>query len=209
MRNGNGNRHRRGGRLTPRALAPPSAHSSRGVAGAVRPLTMAHPGRGGQGRPPLRVKRKPTQPMGTVIAPAAGERALHEAPLRRNGQSDKNTVGAIHESPASAVTTTTAGRVDGKRRQYHRRGRRPRRPGHGIGHRPGWSSPPSSVSFADTFSPRRRRERLLLSGHGRSRAPPLRIVVVPGCRLSGHGGRNAVLAAHAGAALRIGRVISP
>ena len=132
---------------------------------------MAHPGRGGQSRPPLRVKRKPTQLMGTVIAPAAGERALHEAPLRRNGKSDKNTVGAlhespasavtttaqvgwmrngsgkppvgaIHESPASAVTTTTGGRVDGKRRQYHRRGRRPRRPGHGIGHRPGWSSPP-------------------------------------------------------------------
>ena len=99
-------------------------------------------GWGGQSRPPLRAKRKPTQPMGTVITPAAGDRALHEAPLRRNGQSDKNTVGAIHESPASAVTTTTGGRVDGKRRQYRRRGRRPRRPGHGIGHRLGWSSPP-------------------------------------------------------------------
>ena len=45
---------RRGGRLTPRALAPPSAHSSRGVAGAVRPSLGSVTQKGRSKAPPLR-----------------------------------------------------------------------------------------------------------------------------------------------------------
>ena len=47
------------------------------------------------------------QPTAPFIKSAAGERALHEAPLRRDG--GKNTVGAIHESPPDAVMTTARG----------------------------------------------------------------------------------------------------
>ena len=42
------------------------------------------------------------QPTAPFIKSAAGERALHEAPLRRNGQSDKNTVGA--DDPAARLS---------------------------------------------------------------------------------------------------------
>ena len=113
-----GTRHRQpcvGAGLTPRALAPPTAHSSQGVAGAAPPFSRQSPGPGAEQSPaptdktvPLRNQRRPLSMLPRVYeqkpAPATPPtgKAGHAGPaLRGNRCRHDDTVGAIHESPVT------------------------------------------------------------------------------------------------------------